>query len=70
MFWLVVYILLDFGSVFPYLAANAATPLASVIVGEIPKLDKVYDVLGVAMTGKTLRLALQYVCFLLASCCR
>src|SRR5262245_1947954 len=65
MFWLVVYILLDFGSVFPYVAANTATPLASVIVGEIPKLDKVYDILGVSMTGKTLRLSLQYICFLL-----
>src|SRR5881392_2750885 len=34
-FWLVMYLFLDFGSVFPYLAANAATPLAAVIVGEI-----------------------------------
>ena len=36
---------------FPYLVANAATPLAAVIVGEIPKLDKTYNVLGVAITG-------------------
>jgi hypothetical protein len=64
-FWLITYILLDFGSVFPYVAANTATPLASVIVGEIPKLDKTYELLGVDMTGKTLRLGLQYVCFLL-----
>ncbi|MGQ0637210.1 MAG: Nramp family divalent metal transporter [Planctomycetaceae bacterium] len=35
-FWVCVYVLLDFGSVFPYLAANAATPLASVWLGEIP----------------------------------
>lgn len=27
-FWVFVYLLLDFGSVFPYLAANAATPVA------------------------------------------
>lgn len=36
MFWLFVYLLLDFGSVFPYLAANAATPLAAVILGRLP----------------------------------
>jgi hypothetical protein len=35
-FWVIVYLLLDFGSVFPYLAANAATPLAAVILGRIP----------------------------------
>ena len=36
-FWLIVYLLLDFGSVFPYLAANAATPLAAVLLGgELP----------------------------------
>jgi hypothetical protein len=64
-FWLVVYVMLDFGSVFPYVAANTATPLAAVIVGEIPQLDKAYTLLGVEMTGKTLRLGLQYFCFLL-----
>jgi hypothetical protein len=35
-FWLWVYLLLDFGSVFPYLASNAATPLATLIKGSIP----------------------------------
>ena len=35
-FWLTAYLILDFGSVFPYLAANAATPLAAVILGKIP----------------------------------
>ena len=35
-FWLFVYLLLDFGAVFPYLAANAATPLAAVYLGRIP----------------------------------
>lgn len=34
--WLLVYLVLDFGSVFPYLAANAATPLAAVYLGRIP----------------------------------
>lgn len=39
-FWLCTYLLLDFGSLFPYLAANAATPLAAVLLGEIPD-DKI-----------------------------
>jgi len=39
LFWVLLYLLLDFGSVFPYLAANAATPLASVILGHIPNPD-------------------------------
>lgn len=36
MFWVFVYLLLDFGSVFPYLAANAATPAAALYLGHIP----------------------------------
>ena len=35
-FWLFMYLLLDFGAVFPYLAANAATPLAAVYLQRIP----------------------------------
>ncbi|MBX3438546.1 MAG: Nramp family divalent metal transporter [Planctomycetaceae bacterium] len=35
-FWVLVYLLLDFGSFFPYLAAFAATPLATAVIGEIP----------------------------------
>ncbi len=38
-FWLFMYLLLDFGSVFPYLAANAATPLATLWLGPIPGED-------------------------------
>ncbi|MCH2119217.1 MAG: Nramp family divalent metal transporter [Pirellulales bacterium] len=34
-FWLIAYLLFDFGSVFPYLAANAATPVATLIKGGI-----------------------------------
>ncbi len=41
MFWVCIYLLLDFGSVFPYLAANAATPLAAVILGHIPDPENV-----------------------------
>src|SRR5262245_55365536 len=63
-FWLVIYLFLDFGSVFPYLVSNAATPLGAVIVREIPKVDKVYEVLGVDITGKQLLQTLKYVVFL------
>lgn len=55
-FWLAVYLLLDVGSVFPYLAASAATPLAAVFLGHIP--DPVQD--------KMLLEVLGYVIFLCA----
>ena len=35
-FWLFIYLLLDFGALFPYLAANAATPLAAMHLGRVP----------------------------------
>ncbi len=35
-FWVVAYLFLDFGAIFPYLAANAATPLAAIILRRIP----------------------------------
>jgi Mn2+/Fe2+ NRAMP family transporter len=34
-FWLIAYLLFDFGSVFPYLAASAATPVAMLIKGGV-----------------------------------
>ncbi len=40
-FWLCVYLLLDFGCLFPYLAANAATPLAAVWLGHLPDPDHI-----------------------------
>ncbi|GIW80030.1 MAG: hypothetical protein KatS3mg105_1837 [Gemmatales bacterium] len=46
-FWLLVYLLLDFGSVFPYLAASAATPLAAVFLGRIPDPVEDYTLLNV-----------------------
>ena len=39
MFWVCLYLVLDFGSVFPYLAASAATPVAAIILGKIPTPD-------------------------------
>jgi hypothetical protein len=36
MFWLPIYLVLDCGSLLPYLASNAAIPLAGVILGRLP----------------------------------
>ncbi len=36
LFWVVLYLILDFGSILPYLASNAAIPLAAIIRGHIP----------------------------------
>ena len=39
-FWAVVYILLDYGSIFPYLAASAATPVVVMLLGgHLPNPD-------------------------------
>src|SRR5262245_25292286 len=65
LFWLVLYVFLDFGSVFPYLVSNAATPLAAMILGEIPNVAKTYHVLGIDLTGETLHRVLTYVVFLM-----
>lgn len=35
-FWTTLYLLFDFGSVWPYLSSNAAVPLAAVILGRLP----------------------------------
>lgn len=67
MFWVFVYIVLDFGMVFPYLAASAATPLASVMLKEVPKPGSgaITDVLfGIQMTHETLLRVLGYAIFL------
>lgn len=66
LFWLVVYVFLDFGSVFPYLIANAATPLGAVILGEIPDIHKTYHVLGIDMSGEVFLRSLSYIVFILA----
>jgi len=41
-FWVFAYLLFDFGAVFPYLAANAATPLSAVILGHLPEEAQVW----------------------------
>jgi len=35
LFWMFAYLLLDFGTIFPYLAANAATPVGTLIKGGV-----------------------------------
>jgi hypothetical protein len=40
MFWLVVYLLLDWGSIAPYLVTNAAVPLEAIILQRLPEHDK------------------------------
>ncbi len=37
MFWVAIYLVLDAGSLLPYLAANAAIPLAAMIRGHVPE---------------------------------
>lgn len=65
-FWVGAYLLLDFGSLFPYLAASAATPLAAVLLGHIPAAGGQGTVAGIAVTDTGLVQTLRYVCFLLA----
>ncbi|MFN0055891.1 MAG: Nramp family divalent metal transporter [Planctomycetales bacterium] len=36
LFWVLVYLALDFGTVFPYLAASAATPIVTMYLGKVP----------------------------------
>lgn len=57
MFWLLTYLVLDFGMVFPYLAANAATPLGAVILGRMPTPETIPG-------DKTLLRGLSYCVFL------
>src|SRR6476620_477220 len=40
LFWVVLYLMLDWGSVAPYLAVNAAVPLESLILGRLPDAGK------------------------------
>src|SRR5215204_1054110 len=38
-FWVLVYFMLDWGSLFPYLALNAAVPLEAIFQNGIPKYE-------------------------------
>jgi hypothetical protein len=52
-----MYLLLDFGALFPYLSANAATPLAAVWLGHLPDPDH-------SLADKHLLQGLAYAIFL------
>jgi hypothetical protein len=41
MFWLIVYLAFDWGSIFPYLVTNAAIPLEAIILQRLPDHDNV-----------------------------
>ena len=65
--WLFVYLLLDFGSVFPYLPANAATPLAALILGRLPdpaRAEASLTLLGWPIHDAALLSGLGYFVFL------
>jgi hypothetical protein len=65
-FWLGLYIFLDLGTFFPYLVANAATPLGAVLLGEIPDIEKTYSIFGLALSGQTFLRYTTYAVFVLA----
>jgi Mn2+/Fe2+ NRAMP family transporter len=58
-FWLTVYMILDFGSLFPYLAASAATPVAALYLQRIPDPEHI-------TSDQYLLQGLAYAIFLLA----
>lgn len=41
MFWLIVYLAFDWGSIFPYLVTNAAVPLEAIILQRLPDHDNI-----------------------------
>jgi hypothetical protein len=43
LFWLFVYLVLDFGTIFPYLAASAGTPVYCIFNGHMPNLADADD---------------------------
>jgi Mn2+/Fe2+ NRAMP family transporter len=64
-FWLVIYILLDAGSLFPYLVSSAATPIAAILLGQIPDVTKTYDLWGMSLTGESIHRWISYGVLLL-----
>ena len=60
LFWVTLYLVLDFGSIFPYLAASAATPLA-MLLGKVTSID---DIAANAALLKWLSIGIFLVSFL------
>lgn len=65
MFWLTIYAILDFSSIWPYNASNAAVPLAAAILGHLPGPSAV-TVMGWVMPETQVVKILGYAIFLLA----
>lgn len=53
-FWVIAYLFLDIGSIFPYLAANAAVPLLTAIVGRVPTTADEFHLLGLTLEYRTM----------------
>ncbi len=64
-FWILCYALLDFASIWPYNASNAAIPLAAAILGHLPGEGSL-RLAGYLMTEAQLVRGLGFVIFLLA----
>jgi hypothetical protein len=67
-FWLVVYLLLDFGALFPYLSASAATPVFALAAGRMPdskSTEALAHVFGLGLTDATVLNILGCVIFLI-----
>src|SRR5205085_2702649 len=64
-FWVVAYLFLDIGSIFPYLAANAAVPLLTAFLGRVPVESDTFNILGMLLGYKTTVHALGVLLFLL-----
>ncbi|HCD02372.1 MAG TPA: hypothetical protein DER64_17810 [Planctomycetaceae bacterium] len=63
--WLPIYLVLEICNIWPFMAANAAVPLAAAIFGHLPT-DVDYTLLGITLTEAEWVKALGYVIFLLA----
>jgi hypothetical protein len=64
-FWTVVYLLLCVSHIWPFMASNAAVPLAAALLGHLPGNNLVH-VVGYVMSESQLVKVLGYVIFLLA----
>jgi hypothetical protein len=56
--------LLDLGSLFPYLVSSAATPIASILLGQILDVKNTYDLWGMTLSGETIHRWISYGVFL------
>jgi hypothetical protein len=61
MFWLICYMLLDWGSVFPYLVVNSAVALESMFISGFDPLGKHFWIHKFVSTGLFLTLALPLI---------